>query len=58
MNKKKLAIIIDVHNWAFDNVAILMKIELESEAIVDIFAIQEEPYNDNLFTLLHLQSYH
>lgn len=52
MNKKKLAIIIDVHNWAFDNVAILMKKELESEAIVDIFAIQEEPYNDNLFTLL------
>lgn len=51
-NKKKLAIIIDAPNWAFHNVANLMKKELEDIATVDIFAIQSEPYNDDLFMLL------
>lgn len=51
-NKKSLAIIIDAPNWAFHNVAILMKKELENIANVDIFAIQSEPYNNNLFMLL------
>lgn len=50
--KKKLAIIIDAPNWAFHNVANLMKKELEAIAIVDIFSIQPEPYNNDLFTLL------
>lgn len=51
-NKKSLAIIIDAPNWAFHNVANLMKKELNDIANVDIFAIQSEPYNNNLFTLL------
>ena len=50
--KKKLAIIIDAPNWAFHNVANLMKKELENIAVVDIFAIQPEPYHDDLFLLL------
>lgn len=50
--KKKLAIIIDAPNWAFHNVANLMKKELENIAVVDIFAIQPEPYYDDLFLLL------
>ena len=51
-DKKKLAIIIDAPNWAFHNVANLMKKELENIAVVDIFAIQPEPYYDDLFLLL------
>lgn len=50
--KKKLAIIIDTPNWAFHNVANLMKKELKNIAVVDIFAIQPEPYHDDLFLLL------
>lgn len=55
---KKIAIIIDVPNWAFHTVANLIKKELQSVAIVDIFAMQSEPYNNNLFMLLEdLKSY-
>ena len=49
---KKLAIIIDVPNWAFDLGAQLIKKELKDVAIVDIYAIHIEPYNDDLFMLL------
>lgn len=49
---KKIAIIIDVPNWAFDIGAQLIKKELAGYAIVDIFAIHIEPYNDDLFMLL------
>ena len=51
-NKQRLAIIIDMPNWAFHNIAILMKKELDCVFDVDIFAIQPEPYNNNLFLLL------
>lgn len=51
-DKKKIAIIIDAPNWAFHTVANLMKKELENICIVDIFAIQSAPYNDDLFMLL------
>lgn len=51
-DKKKLAIIIDAPNWAFHSVAKLMKKELEDTAIVDIFAMQVEPYNNDLYKLL------
>ena len=50
--KKKMAIIIDVPNWAFHNVANLMKKELQDVIDIDIFAIHAEPYNDDLFMLL------
>lgn len=49
---KKIAIITDVPNWAFDLGAKLIKKELKGYAIVDIFAIHVEPYNDDLFMLL------
>ena len=50
--KKKMAIIIDIPNWAFHNIANLMKQELQDIVDIDIFAIHVEPYNDNLFMLL------
>lgn len=49
---KKIAVIIDIPNWAFDLGAQLIKKELQDYAIVDIFAIHVEPYNDDLFKLL------
>ena len=53
MNKnKKLAIIIDAPNWAFHSVAKLMKKELDDLATVDIFALQAQQYNNDLFMLL------
>lgn len=51
-NKKKLAIIIDAPNWAFHSVAKLIQKELKNIAIVDIFAFQVEPYNNDLYSLL------
>lgn len=50
--RKKMAIIIDVPNWAFHNVANLMKKELQDIIDIDIYAIHVEPYNDDLFMLL------
>ena len=49
---KKIAIIVDVPNWAFDLGAQLIKKNLEGVAIVDVYAIHVEPYKDNLFMLL------
>lgn len=49
---KKIAIIIDVPNWAFDLCGQIVTKELEGIAAVDIFAIHVEPYNDDLFMLL------
>ena len=50
--KKKFAIIIDIPNWAFHNIANLIKKELEDLVEIDIFAIHVSPYNDDLFMLL------
>ena len=49
---KRIAIVIDLPNWAFDICAQLIKKELEGIADVDIFCLHVEPYNDNLFYML------
>ncbi len=49
---KRIAIVIDIPNWAFDIGAQLIKKELVGIANVDIFCMHVEPYNDNLFYLL------
>lgn len=51
-DKKKLAIIIDVPNWAFHSVAKLIKKELDEIAIVDFFAFRDTYYNVDLYKLL------
>lgn len=51
-NRKKMAVIIDMPNWAFHNIAVLVKKELDGIVDVDIFPIQPEPYNNDLYLLL------
>jgi len=49
---KKLAIVIDIPNWAFDIGAQLIKKELKGIVEVDIFCIHVEPHKDDLFYML------
>lgn len=49
---KRIAIVIDIPDWAFDIGAQLIKKELTGIAEADIFCMHIEPYNDNLFYML------
>ena len=52
MNKNKIALIVDVPNWAFDIEAKLLKEKLKDFYQIDVFCASDEKYNNNLFTIL------
>ena len=49
---KKIALIVDVKGWAFDLAAHIIKQALEDYFQIDIFYSKEEPWNENLITIL------
>jgi len=50
MNKKRIAFVIDLENWAFDIEAKLLKNKLKDYYDIDIFAATK--YDDDLFSIL------
>ena len=52
MNKKKIALVVDIENWAFDIEAKLLKKKLGDYYDVDVFCASNKKYNNDLYLIL------
>lgn len=52
MLKKKIALVVDIENWAFDIEAKLLKKKLIDYYDIDVFCASNEKYNNDLYLIL------
>lgn len=52
MEKKRIAFVVDIENWAFDIEAKLLKEKLKEDYIIDVFCASNEKYENDLFKIL------